>query len=218
MEQSGDTTASPLSGVLELVLTALHHVRAGRSPAGAERDDDTDDVAVLLEALTLLRGLREQIAEWEPELITAAREAGASWVRLAPALGVTSRQAAERRYLRLRPTGTGETTGEARVEATREQRAGDRAVAQWANVNAAALRQLAGQVSALADLTPDAQHRVDQVHAALASDDAATLLSPLRKARALLTADHPDLAAQITAITSGADRQRKTALDQRHSP
>lgn len=216
MAQHDDPTGSPTTAVLQLILAALHDTRAGSRPTSA--DGDPDEVAVLLEALTLLRGLREQITEWEPELITAARRAGASWVQLAPALGVTSRQAAERRYLRLRPTDTGETTGEARVQATRQQRAGDRAVTQWAHLNAAALRQLAGQISALPDLTAEAQQRVDQVHDALADDDAASLLAPLLQARALLSTDHPGLAARITAMTTDADQQRHSTPDQRRSP
>ncbi|MFE4825176.1 type III effector protein, partial [Streptomyces sp. NPDC056704] len=42
-------------------------------------------------------------------------------------LGVASRQAAERRYLRVRP-GTPGTTGEQRVQATRNRRAADRTI------------------------------------------------------------------------------------------
>src|SRR4051812_41152100 len=103
-------------------------------------------------ALAALRSVREQLGAWEPELIAAARAGGASWASLAPALGVASRQAAERRFLRLRPSATGELTGEGRVDAERDRRAGDRAVADWARRNAAVLRQLAGQVSALDDL------------------------------------------------------------------
>jgi hypothetical protein len=208
--QDKDTTAS----VLDLLLAVLGDVRA--TPTST--DPDAEQTTVLLEALTLLRELREQIAEWEPELITAARAAGASWVQLAPALGVTSRQAAERRYLRLRPTDTGETTGEARVHAARGQRAGDRAVTDWARANAATLRQLAGQVSALPDLPPDAQDQADQVGAALAGDDAAALLAPLARLPALLGAEYPTLAARITAVTSGAEQERQTTLDQRHTP
>ena len=98
---------------------------------------DTADREQLLTALTGLRLLRDELAAWEPELITAARAVGASWVALAPALGVASRQAAERRYLRLQPSHTGEKTGEARVDAERGRRAGDRAVAEWARRNSA---------------------------------------------------------------------------------
>src|SRR5437763_16030294 len=71
------------------------------------RDEDETGVTDALAALTLLRHLREELAEWEPRLIAAAREHGASWIQLAPALGVASRQAAERRYLRPRPDRTG---------------------------------------------------------------------------------------------------------------
>jgi hypothetical protein len=208
--QDKNTTAS----ILDLLQVVLGDARA--TPAST--DPDADRVTALLEALTLLRELRDQIADWEPELITAARAAGASWVQLAPALGVTSRQAAERRYLRLRPTTTGETTGEGRVQAARGQRAGDRAVTDWARANAATLRQLAGQVSALPDLTPDAQDQADQVRAALAADDAARLLTPLGRLSALLGAEHATLAARITAATSNAEHQRQTTLDQRHAP
>jgi hypothetical protein len=119
--------------------------------------------ADLVAALTALRHLRQEMADWEPELITAARDQNVSWATLAPALGVTSRQAAERRYLRLRPAATGEQTGEDRVRAERDKRAGDRAVAAWARANAAVLRQLAGQISALRGLPERAQHHVELV-------------------------------------------------------
>src|SRR3954454_8557222 len=125
------------AGALGRVQDAVAAARAGV----ADQDQ-------LLTALAGLRLLREELAGWEPELITAARAAGASWVALAPALGVASRQAAERRYLRLQPSHTGERTGEARVDAERDRRAGDRAVAGWARENSATLRELAGQVSA----------------------------------------------------------------------
>jgi hypothetical protein len=214
MEQDGDMPEPRTSALVELVEAVLDDVRAGQPSADPDRDTPT----VLVEALALLRELRERMAAWEPELITAARAAGVSWVQLAPALGVTSRQAAERRYLRLRPTHTGEATGEARVQATRGQRAGDRAITHWARTNAATLRRLAGQVSALPDLDAAARHQADQVHTALAGDDAATLLAPLTQVRAHLSADHPGLAAQITAMAEDAEQQRRTTLDQRHSP
>lgn len=78
----------------------------------------------MLASLLLLREVREQLAGWETSLIETAREAGASWADLASPLGVASRQAAERRYLRLRPGADG-TTGEQRVKATRDRRAAD---------------------------------------------------------------------------------------------
>jgi hypothetical protein len=70
---------------------------------------------------------------------------------LAHPLGVASRQAAERRYLHNRPGPAG-TTGEQRVQATRERRAAERATATWARRNAAGLRGIAGRITALTDL------------------------------------------------------------------
>ncbi|MYS05190.1 type III effector protein, partial [Streptomyces sp. SID6041] len=78
-----------------------------------------------LASLMLLRQVREQLAGWETGLIETAREAGASWADLARPLGVASRQAAERRYLRGRPGAIG-ATGEQRVTATRQARAAER--------------------------------------------------------------------------------------------
>ncbi|TVT04291.1 HSP18 transcriptional regulator [Amycolatopsis bartoniae] len=167
--------------------------------------------AELLAALTVLRGLRDELAEWEPRLIGAAREQGVSWARLAPALGVTSRQAAERRYLRLRPSAE-HRTGEQRVEAERSRRAGERAVAAWARQNSGSLRRLAGQIGALEGLDERAQDRVQE---ALADDDAASLLSPLAEAHAALEGRHVGLAEQVRSITERAQQVRRDTQQQR---
>ncbi|KWT62973.1 type III effector protein, partial [Streptomyces albus subsp. albus] len=123
-----------------------------------------------LASLMLLRQVREQLAGWETGLIETARNAGASWADLARPLGVASRQAAERRYLRGRPGPAG-TTGEQRVTATRQARAARRTTAAWARANAADLRRLAGQITALTDLPPAARHPLGELHAALVHDD-----------------------------------------------
>jgi hypothetical protein len=153
-----------------------------------------------LAALVLLRGLREELASWEPQLIAAARDYGSSWAQLAPVLGLASRQAAERRYLRLRPTDTdtAATTGEQRVQAERDRRAADRVVTGWARDNAATLRSLAGRVGA---------HDTD-VHDALADNDPTALLAPLTHAHQHLQHTHPDLAAEITTLTDHTTRLR----------
>ncbi|MGW3116841.1 type III effector protein [Streptomyces sp. NPDC001107] len=166
---------------------------------------DTHEVApeTALASLLLLRQVREQLAEWETGLIETAREAGASWAELAHPLGVSSRQAAERRYLRGRPGPAG-TTGEQRVQATRERRAAERTTAAWARANAADLRRIAGQISALTDLPTAARNPLSQLHAALAHDDPAVLIDPLNATRPHLTPDHPDLAAQLDALTNSA--------------
>lgn len=188
----------------------IHDVVEAARAGTAEQDS-------LLTALTGLRLLREELAGWEPELITAARAAGASWVVLAPALGVASRQAAERRYLRLQPSDTGEKTGEARVDAERDRRAGDRAVADWARRNSAILRQLAGRVSALDGLGPAAQESADRLGAALGDDDPASLLPPLAAARPHLTDAHAGLAEQLGAISEQTARLRRDAAGNRRS-
>lgn len=171
--------------------------------------------ADVVAALTVLRRLREELADWEPELITAAREQKVSWAALAPALGVTSRQAAERRYLRLRPSDSGERTGEERIRAERDRRAGDRAVAGWARDNAGVLREVAGQISALRGLSRPAQHRVDLVHQALAEDDAVNLLSPLADTHTHLKRTHADLAAQVQSFTEQTSQIRRTTQTMR---
>ncbi len=191
-------------------VSRLHEVVAAARAGTADRDG-------LLTALADLRVLREELAGWEPELITAARTAGASWVALAPALGVASRQAAERRYLRLQPSNTGEKTGEARVDAERDRRAGDRAVADWARRNSAILRQLAGRVSALDGLGPAAQKSADRLGAALGDDDPATLLPPLAAARSHLAGDHAGLAEELGEISAETDRLRRDAVGNRRA-
>ncbi|MGW1819146.1 type III effector protein [Streptomyces sp. NPDC002125] len=153
-----------------------------------------------LASLMLLRQVREQLAGWETGLIETAREAGASWADLAHPLGVASRQAAERRYLRGRPGPAG-TTGEQRVTATRERRAADRTAAARARRNAADLRRLAGQITGLADLPPSSRRPLGELHAALAHDDPAELIGPLIATRPHLAAAHPDLAARLDALT-----------------
>ncbi|MEU7479899.1 HSP18 transcriptional regulator [Lentzea sp. NPDC042327] len=158
----------------------------------------------VLSALMLLRRLRDELSDYEPQLIEAARSLGTSWADLAPALGVASRQAAERRYLRVRRTDdTG--TGDERVQAERDRRAGDKAVTAWARENAAVLRVLAAQVG---------PHDAG-VQDALGHTDAAQLLEPLTQAGPGLRDGHPGLADQISAIGRQTDRLRLDAQQRR---
>ncbi|MEU4675340.1 HSP18 transcriptional regulator, partial [Amycolatopsis sp. NPDC023774] len=189
---------------LTLIDHAVTDLRAG-----------TADADQLLTALSALHALRTSLATWEPELITAARTAGVSWTALAPALGVTSRQAAERRYLRLQPTTTGETTGEGRIHAQRDRRAGDRAVSQWARRNAAVLRRLAAHITTAEGMTPAGQQAAAHLTQALATDDASALLQPLAATHPHLTPHHPDLARQIAHINTESGRIRNQAISDR---
>ena len=191
-------TTSKKTTQLLLTVTAA----AGTTPAATEA----------LSALLALRQLRGQLDAWEPELIAAARAAGASWAELAPVLGVASRQAAERRYLRIRRPGRNqaELTRDQRVQAERDRRAGDRAVDAWAREHGADLRQLAGQVSALTGLAAAARDSVDRVHAALGGDDLTELLDRLVDAHQHLPAP---LADRIDALTQdSADVRASTQL------
>jgi hypothetical protein len=178
----------------------------------------------LLAAIDALSRLRTRLDQWEPMLIDAARERGLTWAQIAPALGVASRQAAERRYLRLKPQPDGvRTTREARVDATRHERSAERAVATWARSQAAALRQLAGQIAALptsgrARASAEKRTAIDQVRRVLASDDAAELVQPLTAAGESLRDEHPRLAEQISALTATADKIRDTDRSRRTGP
>ncbi|MFG2435732.1 type III effector protein [Streptomyces sp. NPDC048508] len=180
---------------------------AVRTAQSQQPDTPETSADQALDALVHLRELREQLAGWEPGLIEAARAAGSSWADLAHPLGVSSRQAAERRYLRVRP-GTPGTTGEQRVQATRKGRAADRTITNWARANAAELRQLAGQITALTDPTAGSRAALARVAEALADDDAANLLAPLADTYRHLKDHHPDLAERIAALTDHADHIR----------
>jgi hypothetical protein len=164
----------------------------------------------LLDTLTLLRWAQTELAALEPILIAAARATGVSWQALAPALGVASRQAAERRYLRsaAAPTDTPGDTRDHRVQAERDRRAANRAIAQWANDNTADLRRLAGQITALTDLGDAATTDLAHLHQALADPDA-TALPDLLAATHQHLPDHPDLAAQIDTVTAHTNHIRR---------
>ncbi|MEU7045403.1 type III effector protein [Streptomyces varsoviensis] len=197
---SGTDARSPASflaaaAALETIDRAMHEARShAADPAGADAGPQQ-----ALASLLLLRQVREQLAGWETGLIETARDAGASWADLARPLGVASRQAAERRYLRNRPGPAG-TTAEQRVQATRESRAADRTHTAWARDNAAALRRLAGQISALTDLPTAARAPLGRLDAALAHNDPAALVHPLATTRPYLTPAHPRLAAQLDTL------------------
>lgn len=213
---SGLTPTSFLAGsALNTIHEALRTARTSRDGGHPEPGQGGSEQA--LAALLLLREVRDQLAEWEPGLIEEARDAGASWADLAHPLGVSSRQAAERRYLRVRPGNPG-STGEQRVQATRDRRAADRTVTAWARANAADLRQLAGQITALADLSAAARTPLVELGTALADNDAAALVGPLTDTHTYLTSGHPELAARVDDIARHTDQLRRHSGDQRRGP
>jgi hypothetical protein len=190
-----------LAVVIATIAATAHAVRqptADRAPVSAIE---------LLDALALLRWAQSELASLEPALIAAARAAGTSWQALAPALGVASRQAAERRYLRSASAAIDQpgATRDARVQAERDRRAAHRAAAQWANDNTADLRRLAGQITALTDLNEAATAALAGLHQALGNPDA-TALPALLAATHQHLPHHPDLAAQIDTVTAHTDQ------------
>lgn len=218
MEHAGHDAQTPqaahAAASLERIGAAVRDARDG--PAAGTPATSS---AQFLVALALLRQLRGQIAAWEPDLIDAARSHGASWAQLAPALGVASRQAAERRYLRLRPsTDDAASTGDARVAAERDKRAADRAVDHWARDNAAGLHQLAGQISALSDLPAAADTPLRALRAALGENDAADLLAPLADTLDHLAAGHPALAARVRGVARDTASVRHDTRQRRRAP
>lgn len=184
--------------LLDLVVGAVR--RTSEAPTA-----DTEEV---LQALAALHELRDRLSSWEPQLIETARARGVSWAALAPVLGVTSRQAAERRYLRLRPGAGAALTREERVQATRDERAGDRAVAAWARDNATELRQIAGAVSTVGGLSSSARRRAKALASSMADDDPAALLEPLADMHRDLVARHASLAARVDDVGRRVRRVR----------
>lgn len=208
-DTNGDDAKTPASAAIAAVEQTVQQLSrqadVARTGPGAATSAD------ILAALAALRAVQDQLAAWEPSLIGAARDRGVSWAAIAPALGVASRQAAERRYLRLNPHTADQVgmTGEQRVQAARHRRAGERAVTEWARTNAAGLRRLAAQITALDGLDPAAQSSVDRVLHALGDSDTTTLLAPLAEAGARLEGSHPALAGEVADITATTDELRR---------
>ncbi|NEA18410.1 hypothetical protein [Streptomyces halstedii] len=125
--------------------------------------DAADDLSEtdLLASLLVIRALREKLLEDESRLISTARRKKVTWARLADALELGSRQAAERRHLQLR-TDIDELVGttltqQDRVEYARDQR-DRRAERTWATSNATKIRTLALCLLRV----PDLQARADR--------------------------------------------------------
>ncbi|MER6398186.1 hypothetical protein ABT263_19340 [Kitasatospora sp. NPDC001603] len=205
--------AAALAAIDDAVRTARD---PGPQPPGAPDAQDGPEPA--LAALVLLRELRTELAGWEAGLVRTAREAGATWADLAHPMGVASRQAAENRYLRLKPAAGRTTqagTGAERVKAVRDRRAADRTVTAWARDNAAELRVLAARITATA-LAPGARPAQAALTAALGATDPADLIEPLAAVRPHLGAGQDDLATRLDALTHHTAQLRDDS-DQRRA-
>ncbi|MFF7443473.1 HSP18 transcriptional regulator [Streptomyces sp. NPDC008122] len=213
-EPTAPVTYLAAAAALETINQAVREAQEASTSSSAAPSAAGAGPHPALAALLMLREVREQLGGWETGLIETARSEGASWADLAGPLGVASRQAAERRYLRLRPGKAG-STGEERVQATRDARAADRSVDAWARDNAADLRRLAGQITALTGLADDAEGAIGALNQALADNDTARLVRPLTGARAHLRPEDAELAERVDAMTRRTDQLRRAARDQR---
>ncbi|MFF7586301.1 hypothetical protein ACFZCK_02280 [Kitasatospora purpeofusca] len=180
-------------------------VRTAQDPDGTPRTRSGEaGPEQALAALVLLRELRTELAGWEAGLVENARAAGATWADLAHPMGVASRQAAENRYLRLRPAdstpdASAARTGAERVKAVRDRRAAERTVAAWARDNAAELRVLAARIAS-APLATGRHPGQAALTAALGATDPADLIAPLAAMRPHLGTAHDDLATRLDAL------------------
>ncbi|MFJ2811819.1 type III effector protein [Kitasatospora sp. NPDC087271] len=189
--------AAALAAIDDAVRTAQNS--ASRPPTAPDEQEGPEQA---LAALVLLRELRGQLAGWEAGLVESAREAGATWADLAHPMGVASRQAAENRYLRLKPAADASRsgTGAERVKAVRDRRAADRSVTVWARDHAAELRVLAAQITTAA-LAPAARPAQTALTAALGATDPADLIEPLAAIRPHLGTGQGDLATRLDTLT-----------------
>lgn len=99
------------------------------------------DPGELLAALAGMAELRRELDEIERDLIQDARDAGVSWARVATALGLASRQAAEQRMLRLQGE-RGRDPGWARSSRARRTEEGPALLDDLAQAADAAHREL----------------------------------------------------------------------------
>ncbi|MFD3814348.1 hypothetical protein ACFWRZ_04680 [Streptomyces rubiginosohelvolus] len=120
----------------------------------------------VLAALLVIRELREKLLNDELMLITLARSLGITWARIADALGMKSRQSAERRHLQLsqstRADGSRPQTQNERVERARERRS-RHAEREWALLNARAIHSAARALTAIPDLQQRANGSAEAV-------------------------------------------------------
>ncbi|WP_345700625.1 type III effector protein [Kitasatospora terrestris] len=215
-----DTTGPASFLAAATALAAIDHaVHTARTTPTTDTHATTTDTGPqpALAALLLLRELRTELAGWEAGLVETARAQGATWADLAHPMGVASRQAAENRYLRLRPHHPHPThqTGAERVKAVRDRRAADRAVTAWARDHATDLRILAARITTCNDIAPAGHPTLTALTTALGTTDPADLITPLTDIRPHLGTAHPDLTARLDDLTHRTDRLRHDSDQQR---
>lgn len=174
-------------------------------------DADVDPLLYARPYWVLLREVREQLADWATGLIEAARDAGASWADLAQPLGVASRQAAERRYLCLRPDPANRRrTRQSHPRPPRRQPHRGR----LGRNNAADLRRLADQITTLTTSPPTPTPPSSTSTRPSPTTAPPTSSPPLAATAPHLQHNHPDLATRIETLTRHAEQLRHHSNDQ----
>ncbi|MBB5102582.1 hypothetical protein [Streptomyces spectabilis] len=164
------TSALPHTGALADIAAKYDRITELVERDAADHVTETD----LLAALLLTRLLRDKLLTDESRLIAAARHQNVIWSRIATALELRTRQAAERRYLQLRRdqddiVGHPLTQSE-RVEAVRTHR--DRHAEQrWAVAHRSEITALARRFAAV----PHLQQRADRCPRATRANAVAAL-------------------------------------------
>jgi hypothetical protein len=178
---------------------ALAELRSGLGPS----DNPAEDLATLAR----LSAIRAALDETERELIASARARGVSWTRLAAALGLRTRQAAEQRFLRLSDR-SGEDSLPVRVQRQRQ-----RSVDEMAGPAIVRLRTAVGRALRLLDGDPawdtvDARARLVRatLHTAATAEPGA-LFSLVHKA----IADLDEFTARVAepAVRNALDKLRR---------
>ncbi|MEJ8653605.1 hypothetical protein WKI65_37575 [Streptomyces sp. MS1.AVA.3] len=170
-ELAKTVTTLRTSGLLSEVAAKYDQVTRLIERDAADEATETD----LLAALLVIRTLRDKLQLDEGRIIGALRTKKVTWARVATALEMRTRQAAERRYLQLR-TDLDDTYGDSlnqadRVDYYRSQR-DRRAEALWADRHQDEILALARRLLAI----PDLQQRADRsANAASANARAAEL-------------------------------------------
>lgn len=140
-ERYGDEDDARYGGSLspEKAITSVLVALSDYLPPGQEpREVPAEDV---LAALSQVDEARQRLDTMELKLIRAARTRGASWQKLADAMGLGTRQSAETRALRLERGA--KTHGGRDVAAQRLDKARDRVEQAWCEENAERIREVA---------------------------------------------------------------------------
>ncbi|WP_162948147.1 hypothetical protein [Streptomyces europaeiscabiei] len=127
---------SPEKAITSVLVALSDYVPPGQEPRKVPAED-------VLAALSQVDEARQHLDNMELKLIRAARTRGASWQKLADAMGLGTRQSAETRALRLE-RGAQSYRGRD-VAAQRLDKARDRVEQAWCEENAERIREVAGR-------------------------------------------------------------------------